>query len=110
MLNFSENTKLKCEIFRQERFIKNNKLLSQTIEKSNISNFATPSPTEKKQITNNDQAQTKNIAQTQRAMDIAKSRHISTQEILQHDLLNYSPLFDGEFPAKPQKSVLVNEL
>ena len=43
-------------------------------------------------------------------MDIAKSRHIPTSEILEYDLLGASPLFEGDFPKKPAKHELVLEL
>ena len=43
-------------------------------------------------------------------MEIAKSRHIITSEILQYYLLDFSPLFDSGFFVKPHKNVLVNEL
>ena len=42
-------------------------------------------------------------------IDIARARNIPISDILVHDFLT-SPLFDGDFPVKPQKYVLVKEL
>jgi hypothetical protein len=43
-------------------------------------------------------------------MDIAKERGMPLIEILSHDLLMTSPLFDGDLPAHVDKSKLVDEI
>ena len=44
-------------------------------------------------------------------MDIAKERGMALKEILAHDLLSSSPLFDGDFPAHVNKSkVIIGEI
>ncbi len=53
---------------------------------------------------------TKDIASAQRDTEIAQNRGMSLPEIFAHDLLHHSPLFDGGFPTKPQKSNLILEL
>ena len=78
LLSFSEKSKLRYEIFRQECFINKTKLLSATIKRSNLPNFATPLAIEKSQSQRTTKHKKKNIAQAQRTMDIAKSRHITT--------------------------------
>ena len=83
---------------------------SATIKKSNLPHPETLPTTEKKQAIKKDHNQAKNVAQVQRSMDIANSRHITTSEIFQYDLLDSSPLFDGDFLVKLPKKLLVNEL
>ena len=42
-------------------------------------------------------------------MDLAKSRGMSTKEVLQFDHVEGNLLFDGDMPSKPRKSELVTE-
>lgn len=65
-----------------------------TIKKSNLDHFGTN--TKKNQI------QAKNVALTQRSMNIARLGQITTIEILPYHLLNSVLLFDGDLPAKSQ--------
>ncbi|KAH3823399.1 hypothetical protein DPMN_125198 [Dreissena polymorpha] len=50
------------------------------------------------------------MADAQRVMDIAKERGMSLKQILSHDLISSSPLFDGDHPAHVNKSKLIGEI
>ena len=52
----------------------------------------------------------RDFAKVQKDFDIARSRKIPISDILEYDLWEHSPLFDGEFLTKPKKYVLVSEL
>ena len=41
---------------------------------------------------------------------MARSRGIATSELLKHDLVEESPLFDGDDMTKPQKHIMIQEL
>ena len=62
------------------------------------------------QNTKKNQSQAKNVALTQRPMNITRSRQITTIETLPYDLFNSSLLFDADLPSKPQKNILSNKL
>ena len=110
LLNFDENSMRRYESFRKERFIDKTKMLSETIQKSNLPHFATQSQEEAQKKSQCDKEVAKEVAHIQKLMDIAKSRHIPISEILEYDLLGASPLFEGDFPKKPAKHKLVLEL
>lgn len=48
----------------------------------------------------------KNIAEAHRRIDIAKERGMTIQQILSHDVISASPLFDGDLPSVVNKSKL----
>jgi len=50
------------------------------------------------------------MAEAQRNMDIAKERGMDIRQILTHDVLAATPLFDGDLPAQVNKSKLVSEI
>lgn len=52
----------------------------------------------------------KDMAEAHRSMDIAKERGMSIRQILSHNVLSTSPLFDGDLPAHVNKSKLVSEI
>ncbi|KAH3716757.1 hypothetical protein DPMN_059486 [Dreissena polymorpha] len=49
------------------------------------------------------------MANAQKSMDIAKERVMSLKQILSHDLISSSPLFDGDPPVHVNKSKLIGE-
>ena len=53
---------------------------------------------------------TKEVALAQKDIDIARGREMLLADILEYGLLKENPLFEGDFPKKPDKSVLVTEL
>ncbi|KAH3728905.1 hypothetical protein DPMN_054868 [Dreissena polymorpha] len=50
------------------------------------------------------------MADAKRSMDIAKERGMSLKQILSHDLISSSPLFDGDLPAHVNTSKLIGEI
>ena len=50
------------------------------------------------------------MAKAHRSMDIAKERGMNIRQMLTHDILSASPLFDGDLPAHVNKSTLVSEI
>ena len=50
------------------------------------------------------------MAKAHRSMDIAKERGMNIRQVLTHDILSASPLFDGDLPAHVNKSTLVSEI
>ena len=53
---------------------------------------------------------TKELGLAQNRLEIARQRGETMKDILCHDLLQTSPLFDGEVPKKPAKHILIVEL
>ena len=52
----------------------------------------------------------KHISEAQRNIDIAKERGQNMKQILSHDLLPITPLFDGDLPTDPKKALLVSKI
>lgn len=109
LLNCLENGEKTYRSYRQERFVDKMKKISAIIPKSKLPRFTdvsqkAPAAVEKNDIT------PKDVAAAQRNMDIAKERGMSVQEILGHNILPNSPLFDGDIPAQVNKSPLVGEV
>jgi hypothetical protein len=50
------------------------------------------------------------MAEAQRNMDIAKERGMGFKQVLTHNILSVSPLFDGDLAAHTNKSKLVREI
>ncbi|KAK3877981.1 hypothetical protein Pcinc_017383 [Petrolisthes cinctipes] len=46
----------------------------------------------------------KDVAEVHRSMDIVKERGMDLSQILFHDVLKISPLFDGDLPSHTNKS------
>jgi len=51
-------------------------------------------------------ATSKKLGKMQKEIDIARSRGIAMSELLKHDLVEESPLFDGDDMTKPQSILL----
>ena len=85
------------------------KKLSVTIPKRNLTKFSTVESIQtklEKEITSS-----KMLASAQRDIDVARERGMSLREVLTHDILPNSILFDGEFTTStPYKSKLVTQL
>ena len=52
----------------------------------------------------------KAIALAQHDIEIVKDRGMNLTEVLEHDVLKCSPLFEGDIPAESHKSELMKEL
>ncbi|KAH3737372.1 hypothetical protein DPMN_043955 [Dreissena polymorpha] len=50
------------------------------------------------------------MADAKRSMDIAKERGMSLKQIISHDLISPSPLFDGDLQSHDNKSKLIGEI
>ena len=97
--------------YRQERLVEKIKKMSMTISKRKLPRFSdqpqmTPatSQKEKKNISS------KELAEAQKIMDIAKERGMDIKQILAPNVLLASTLFDGDLPAHANKSTLVGEI
>ena len=111
LLKCLDNGRRVYRSYRQERFVEKTKKMSTTISKLKLPKLTDQSKTtpptvmkEKKDISSKD------VAEAQRSMDIAKERGMDLGQILTHDVLTSSPLFDGDLPAHATKSVLVGEI
>ena len=58
----------------------------------------------------NNDISSKDVAEAQKSMDIAKERGMDLRQILAHNVRSSSPLFDGDIPAHINKSALVGEI
>ena len=84
--------------------------ISDTIKKLNYPNFLS-SATKVKMKQQNPKARFKEMSESQKQMDTARSRGIQLKEILKYDLTTENCLFDGDYKAKSkQNHVLVYEL
>ena len=108
-----ENGETAYQKICKDRYMDKSKKLSATISKVKLPAFAAQFNLEK---VNTDidsiKAATsiKDIASAQRDAEIATLCGISPRELYAHDLLQYSPLFFGEFTTKPDKAQLIAEL
>ena len=104
LLNALEYGEQEYQAYREERFIIKSKKLSATISKISLP-LLSSNPAVLCSV-----SVPKDIARAHRAMEIVKERGMPISEIMKHDLLPCSPLFDGDFTSKPDKSQLVAEL
>lgn len=82
-----------------------------TIKKVKLPEFIPTSKAKPKGTTKTPSAElVKEISNSQKTIDIARSRGFSISEILEPDLLRYNPLFDEDDTRKPDKHVLTKEL
>ena len=77
------------KIFREERYIQKIKKLSDTIKKYNFPNLGHISKSDSKQKKSSSNT-TKEIAQAQKIIDVARSRGIHMSEALEYDLISKS--------------------
>lgn len=100
------------EVYRQlkqERFVSKTKSLFDTISKCKYPRFDSHSNSRSEQAITQ-KGTKKSLSQAHRDLDVAKERGERIQDILSHDLLPTNALFDGDFPAKPVKHRLVQEI
>ena len=94
---------------RQEIFFDRTRKLTDTIHRQNLPSFITENPKGKMQLQSNP-VTAKEIATALRNVEIATMRGMSPEEIFSCDLLNSSPLFEGNFTKKPNKAELITKL
>ena len=97
--------------YRQERLVEKIKKMSMTISKRKLPRFSdqpqmTPATSQKEKRN----ISSKELAEAQKIMDIAKERGMDIKQILAHNVLSASTLFDGDIPAHANKSTLVREI
>ena len=102
------NGKKVYQSFRRERMVEKTKKLSSTITKGKFPAFnAHKEKTPTLVLKGKQELSTKSMASAHRNIDIAKDRGMTLPEILSHDLLPVSPLFEGDLPASASKSKLI---
>ena len=99
ILCFYDGGKGKYIEYRQERYIERGSKVSDTIKKVNCPNFLS-SATKVKIKQQNPKARFKEMSESQKLMDTARSRGIQLKEILKYDLTTENCLFDGDYTAK----------
>lgn len=111
LLKCQENGERVYRSYRQERLIEKTKKISATISKFKLPKFDDqPQKTPATILKDKNSISSKDVAEAQRSMDIAKERGMDLRQILTHDVLLASPLFDGDLPAHVNKSLLVGEI
>jgi len=95
-------------------YIVHQSTISTTISKRKLPMFTdqpqqTP-PTSEAILKEKKAISSKDVAEAQRSMDIAKERGMVLKQILSHDLLSSSPKFHGDLPAHVNKSKLIGEI
>ena len=111
LLECLENGKKIYQSYRKERLVDKTKKISATITKRILPLFNeypqnTTSAIQKKKTT----LTAKCIAEGYRNIDLVKARGMNLHEILTHDVLSVSPLFEGDLPAPATKSKLMDEV
>ena len=109
ILCFYDGGKGKYIEYRQEPYIERGSKISDTIKKVNYPNFLS-SATKAKMKQQNPKARFKEMSESQKQMDTARSRGIQLKEILKHDLTTENCLFDGDYIAKTKQKHLVHNL
>ena len=85
--------------------------MSMTISKRKRPRFSdhpqmTPATSQKEK----ENISSKELAEAQKIMNIAKERGMDIKQVLAHNVLSASTLFDGDLPAHANKSTLVGEI
>jgi hypothetical protein len=111
LLKFLENGEHAYRAYRQERLVEKCKKIGTTISKAKLPRFSDqPQKTPLTIETEKSDLSSKDMAEAQRNMDIAKERGMDLKHILSHNLLSGSQLFDGDLPAHTNKSLLIAEI
>ena len=108
LLQMQQNGNTIVKVFRDERFVKKTVKLAATISRRNLP-YMNFKPKSDKAVEEN-KVSHKVLASVQRDVDIAKERGLDLEKIYSYDILPASSIFDGHFPAKPEKSKLIVEL
>ena len=104
LLKCLENGKKIYQSYRKERLVDKTKKISATITKRSLPLFneypQNAAPTIQKKTT----LTSKCIAEGYRNIDLAKAQGMNLHEILTHDVLSVSPLFESNLPALAVRS------
>ena len=85
------------------------KKLSVTISKVNLPFFTAQTESSITGDIATSKVSQKELSSAQRDVEIATLRGTSAEGAFAHDFVNSSPLFDGNIPRKPDKSMIVSE-
>ena len=97
--------------YRQEVFVEKSKKLSASLSKRKLPKFTDQlCKFPERVVTEKKALSTKDVAVAQKSMDIAKERGMVLTQILGHDVLPVSPLFEGDLPSHVNKSTLVGKI
>ena len=110
ILNILQNGEKGYLLLRNERYVERSKKITAKISKIKPSPFQSPVIDNSKDSNEKDEVSSKEIALAQRQMDIALIRGLSQEDILSHDLLEDSILFDASTTTKTNKSMIVTEI
>ncbi|KAH3724692.1 hypothetical protein DPMN_050515 [Dreissena polymorpha] len=114
LLKCIENGERVYRAYRQERIVEKAKNISSTISKRQLPMFTDHLKqsllTSKAILKERKSPSSNDMADAQRIVDIAKERGMSLTQILSHDLISSSPLFDGDVPAHVNTSKLIGEI
>ena len=94
---------------RQEFFFDKSRKLTDIIHRQNLPAFITENPKGKVQLQGKT-VSAKDIVSALRDIEIATTRGMSQEDIFSCDLIENSPLFEGNITTKPDKAQLVAEL
>ena len=107
LLQSTQKGKEKYKEFHTERFLKKITQLRDTIHRSNLKTMAKVN--EKPKKTTKTVKQTMSL--TQKSIEVARDRGLSSEELLSYDIVQSPVLFDEEgLMTKPDKSSLIREL
>ena len=109
VLNLMQNGEKVYKAFREERFVEKSIKLSSKITKQKQL-LLTYQPKTTEILRKKEETTPKDLALAQRHIETAKHRGLTIEQILSYDLLPQSPLFEGDLPAVPNKSLLVTEV
>jgi len=109
LLNFKTKSSNLCDKFRCERLVTKEKSLFDPIHRNNLKTFKSMKPEKGKQQVGKQGS--KKLAEAQKIFDIARVRNYDIKELLSHDLVEKSYLFDEKgLMSKPNKSELCKGL
>ena len=108
-LNFKTKSSDLYDKFRRDRLVKKEKSLFDPIHRNNLKTFKSMKPQKEKQQVG--EQGSKRLAKAQKILDIARVRNYDMEELLSHDLIEKSYLFDENgLMSKPNKSELCKRL
>ena len=109
LLNFKTKSSDFYDKFRRERLVKKEKSLFDPIHRNNLKTFKSMKPQKEKQQVG--EQGSKRLVKAQKILDIAGVRNYDMEELLSHDLIEKSYLFDENgLMSKPNKSELCKRL
>ena len=108
ILEFFDYGWIEYLIFREERYLQKSKKLKETIKRFKVPPFIPKNTTEKKDTSRvSAKKATKKIGESQKKIDIARSRGYSTREILQYDHVEYLCFDEGNLTKHKKHELLV---